>query len=62
MDNLWMLVAYVSGSAFTWWAMTSKVDTKAIEATIDNLIAQGYLRTRRTAAGETEILKWNEKD
>jgi hypothetical protein len=34
---------------------------KIIEETIDNLIHQGFLKTKKSHKGEIEIMKWNEQ-
>lgn len=34
---------------------------RVIEATIDRMIQDGYLKTRRTKDGELELLKYNEE-
>jgi hypothetical protein len=59
---LWLLGAYVAGSGATWYLFLKKNFLDATEATIDTLIENGFLRTRRSANGEVEILKWNATD
>ena len=59
---LWLLGAYVAGSGATWYLFLKKNFLDATEATIDTLIENGFLRTRRSANGEVEILKWNAND
>lgn len=53
----WILVAYAIGTAYGWLMKPNK---SAIEKTIDSLIANGYLKHRKDAKGEIEILKYNE--
>jgi len=59
---LWLLGAYVAGSAATWYLFLKKNFLDATEATIDTLIDNGFLRVRKSDNGELEILKWDEKD
>ena len=56
---LWLLFAYVVGSVFTGFVLYKTGTRNGIETTIDNLIAQGFLRHKKTN-GEIEILKWND--
>jgi DNA-binding MarR family transcriptional regulator len=53
----WLFLAYTVGTLFGLW-YTKK---GTIEKTIDSLIANGYLKHRRKADGEIEILKYNEE-
>jgi hypothetical protein len=59
---LWLLGAYVAGSGATYYLFLKKNFLDATEATIDTLIENGFLRTKRSADGEVEILKWNAVD
>jgi hypothetical protein len=53
----WLALAYVAGTAFGLW-----INVKfAVGTTIDRLIDQGYLKHRKDANGEIEILKHNEE-
>jgi len=53
----WLALAYVAGTAFGLW-----INFKfAVGTTIDSLIDQGYLKHRKDANGEIEILKHNEE-
>jgi hypothetical protein len=57
----WLLFAYAVGTIFGYvLGKTSNIKNVA-ELTIDSLIANGYLKTRRGANGELEILKHNEE-
>ena len=59
---MWLLAAYVAGSGATWYLFLRQNFLNATEATIDNLINNGFLRYKRGDDGELEILKWNETD
>lgn len=64
-DHLWFLFAYVMGSVVTGVILYKTIYMKAISQTIDGLCVQGFLRFRKDATGEVEILPWNwveEKD
>jgi hypothetical protein len=59
---LWMLITAV---IFTFIGYLWGVDTSnkaAIEATIDALVAAGYIRTSKPENGEVKILKYWEDD
>ena len=58
-NTAWMLFAYVVGTGFGMWAARPGVEV--VEATIDSLIAKGYLKHRIDEKGEVEILKYNEE-
>ena len=53
----WLLLAYVAGTGFGLW-MNFKF---AVGTTIDSLVENGYLKHRKNADGEIEILKHNEE-
>ena len=57
-NTAWMLFAYVVGTGFGMWVARPGVEV--VEATIDSLIAKGYLKHRIDEKGEVEILKYNE--
>jgi hypothetical protein len=61
-DLLWLLGAYLAGSGATYYLFLKKNFLDATEATIDSLIENGFLRTKRGTDGEVEILKWNDID
>ena len=61
-DLLWLLGAYIAGSGATYYLFLKKNFLDATEATIDTLIENGFLRTKRGSDGEVEILKWNATD
>jgi len=52
----WLLLAYVAGTVFGLWYR----QRGTVEKTIDSLIDNGYLKHRKDANGEIEILKYNE--
>jgi len=61
--HLWIFIAYVVGTLFGRVSIKSKfqIDTgKIIEATIDRLIADGYVKSRKTENGEVELVRYNE--
>ena len=59
---MWLLGAYVSGSVATYYLIVNQSVRSAAEQMVDNLIDNGFLRHKKDADGEIEILKWNEKD
>ena len=52
----WLALAYTVGTLFGLWYR----QRKTVEQTIDSLINNGYLKHRKDAKGEIEILKYNE--
>lgn len=52
----WLFLAYVVGTGFGLW-INFKL---AVGTTIDSLVENGYLKHRKNAEGEIEILKHNE--
>ena len=59
---LWLLAAYVTGSAATYFLMLKATFVDAAGKTIDSLVENGFLRYKRTKDVELEILKWNQED
>jgi hypothetical protein len=53
----WLLLAYIVGTGFGLWVSFQR----AVGVTIDSLIENGYLKTRKGLDGELEILKHNEE-
>ena len=43
-----------------WYFGFKSNNTRTVSLTIDSLIEQGYIKTRRNASGELEILKYNQ--
>lgn len=60
MEGNTLFWGYIIGSVVTWFLVSASSRQAGIEATIDSLIEQGFLRHRRKANGEIEILKWND--
>ena len=60
--ELWILIAYVLGSAATYFLMRKQIAFNITESIIDQLIAQGFLRSKKDTNGETEIVKWYAPD
>ena len=56
----WLLLAYAAGTGFGIWIQFRNV-MNATGKTIDILVANGYLRHRKNADGEQEILKLDEE-
>ena len=56
MNELWLFLSYLAGSAVTFWLMRNVI----IERCINKLIADGFLKSKIDAKGDTEVLKWNE--
>lgn len=55
-DIGWLFFAYVLGTCFGLWVKLRHT----IEATIDNLIKNGYLKSKINAKGDEEIIKWRD--
>ena len=62
MEGNEVLWSYLIGSIVTWFLVSNSYRRQGIEATIDSLVANGFLRHRKQADGEIEILKWNDLD
>ena len=60
MAETFILLSYVLGTYMGFVFAKAKVK-KIIEDTIDNLIHQGFLKTKKSHKGEVEIMKWNEQ-
>lgn len=56
----WLLLAYGVGTIFGYYIQDFR-GQRIVEATIDSLIANGYLKHRKDDKGEIEILKYNEE-
>lgn len=52
----WLFFAYVAGTGFGLWVKSNHT----IEVTIDTLIKNGYLKSRKNDKGEEEIIKWRD--
>lgn len=56
----WLALAYTVGTLFGLFFNFQSATRRATEITIDSLIDNGYLKHRKDAKGEIEILKYNE--
>lgn len=59
MVEAWILVAYVVGTMFGYMVGRGKV-MEVVSHTIDKLVSDGFIQTRKTDDGEIELLKWYE--
>ena len=55
----WIIGTYLIGS-FAGYILGRDKQEVIIDATIQSLMDNGFLRYRKTTDGETEIMKWNE--
>tara|TARA_X000000368_G_scaffold231719_1_gene183026 strand:+ start:742 stop:945 length:204 start_codon:yes stop_codon:yes gene_type:complete len=62
MVEVWLALTYVLGSGVTYFLMRKQIAFNITESIIDNLIAQGFLRSKKDKNGEVEIMKWYEPD
>ncbi len=60
MEIIFIFVAYSAGTAIGLWFANQKM-RNLVEETVDNLIEQGYLQTKKMPDGELDILKWYER-
>ena len=58
--ELWLLGAYLAGTACGWYMAYRKAYTAAIEFSLNKWIDQGYVKHRRRRDVEIDIIKWNE--
>ena len=58
-DISWLLIAYVTGTIFGLVVGYKVNAQRIVEMTVDSLIEQGFLKTRRDASGNIEILPFN---
>ena len=56
----WLFLAYVVGTIFGL-VVQNHNGRKIVEVTVDSLIENGYLKHRKDANGNIEILKYNEE-
>lgn len=59
-ETIFIFIAYVIGTSFGWYAGKGSGVRKGIEDTVDNLIAQGYLKFRGPKSNP-DILKHDEE-
>ena len=60
--TLWFFGSYVAGTIIGMAFGYASGARKAIEATIDQLCKNGFLRYRKKENGEVEILKFNHEE
>lgn len=60
MIEIFLFISYSAGTAMGLWFANQKI-RNSVEATVDNLIEQGYIQTRELPDGEVDILKWYER-
>jgi hypothetical protein len=56
-DFLWLLLAYVMGTGFGWYASKTKDIKYALEMLLDKLVKEGYIKTRGQGA-DLQLLKY----
>jgi hypothetical protein len=61
-DVLWLFAAYVAGSAVTGWMVYKSQTIDIVGKTIDSLCEAGFIRHKKGADGEVELMQWNAKD
>ena len=60
MIEVFLFVSYVLGTAMGLWFANQKIKN-AVENTIDHLIDQGFIQTKKNQDGEVDLLKWYER-
>ena len=61
MDYTFIFIAYTVGTLFGLYVGNKIITTIVVERTVDNLIDNGYIKTKKNADGETELLRYNEQ-
>ena len=61
MDYTFIFVAYTLGTLFGLYVGHRSSILKTIEKTVDNLIDQKYIKTKRLPNGEIEMLRYDEQ-
>ena len=61
MDYTFIFIAYILGTAFGLYVGFASNHKRVVEKTVDNLINQKYIKTRKLADGEVEILRYDEE-
>lgn len=62
--NVWLFISYAVGTVFGLYVSKSKFNIdvhKIIEATIDRLITDKYIKARKLNNGEVELIRHDEK-
>jgi len=60
MAEAFLFVSYVLGTAMGLWFANQKIKN-AVENTIDHLIDQDFIQTKKNKDGEIDLLKWYER-
>ena len=60
MTEIFLFLTYILGTGMGLWFANQKIRT-AVENTVDQLIDEGYLQTKKNKNGDLDILKWYEK-
>ena len=58
---IWLLITAVIFTYVGRWMSFKTNVTKIIELTIDNLVADGFIKTRLDKDGKVELLRYNEE-
>jgi len=56
-----VIVSYIAGSVMGFWMFKQMTTERTIAATLDNLVDEGYIRTRVDDEGITQLYKYDEK-
>jgi len=56
-----VIVSYIAGSIVGFWLFKQMTTERTIAATLDNLVDEGYIRTRVDDEGITQLYKYDEK-
>ena len=56
-----VIVSYIVGSIVGFWMFKQMTTERTIAATLDNLVDEGYIRTRVDKEGITQLYKYDEK-
>lgn len=60
-NELWLICTAILFTGIGYMMGFNHSTRRAVERTIDVLIEQGYIRSRKNADGSTEILKHNDR-
>jgi len=55
-----VIVSYIVGSVMGFWLFKQMTTERTIAATLDNLVDEGYIRTRVDEDGITQLYKYDE--
>jgi len=59
-ETIFIFLSYVAGTAMGLWFAKHKIKN-SVEMTIDNLIDQDFIQTKKNKDGEIDLLKWYER-